>query len=149
MPTPFKVIEDRFKRLITDPFYAELLPEDASDDINNLIMANACFFEFPKQSLDFDEETKSFDNDLTTEEIAIISFLCLEAWLAPFLFDTDLIRLQFGDKDFKLSGQAAQIAQVNALLDSTIQRRNAKMKFYNRRTTAGRPNYAGLAGGAI
>lgn len=149
MGTPFSSIARRFKSLITEPLYAELPPEVAAADINSLIMDNIDLFEFPKKSLNYDEVLLQFDEVLTAEEINIIARLCLENWMDRYINNTEVMRLEYGDKDFKISGQAAELNALTNTRDRTGVRTKYLMRLYNRRNASGRPNYSGLAGGAM
>lgn len=149
MGTPFSTIARRFQSLITEPLYAELPPEVAAADINSLILDAVDFFEFPKKSLDYDEVLLQFNEELTREEIALLARIALENWIDRYINNTDVMRLEYGDKDFKISGQASQLNALVNMRDRTNVRTRYLMRLYNRRDNAGRPNYSGLAGGAI
>lgn len=149
MATPFSTIARRFKSLITEPLYAELPPEVAEADINSLILDAVDFFEFPKKNLDYDEVLLQFNESLSREEINILARVALENWIDRYINNADIMRLEYGDKDFKISGQASQLNALVNMRDRTNVRTRYLMRLYNRRDSAGRPNYTGLAGGAI
>lgn len=149
MATPFSTVARRFKSLITEPLYAELPPEVAAADINNLIIDAVDFFEFPKKSLDYDEVLLEFKEDLTREEINLLARVALENWIDRYINNADVMRLEYGDKDFKISGQASQLNSLVNMRERTNVRTRYLMRLYNRRDSTGRPNYNGLAGGAI
>lgn len=149
MATPFFQVADRFKRIITEPLYADLPIDIATEDLNSLVMDSVFSFEFPKHSLAYDEENETFLEDLTLEEINLLARFMLESWLDRYINNAELVRVEYGDKDFKIGGQGAILnAAINSKA-SMLSRTKYLMRLYNRRDNSGNPNYSELSGGAF
>ena len=90
--TPSSKVYDAFLRQITDDMYMELTKEDTMKLLSELLESAISWFEFPRQSLDIefsddpdDEEDYYFCNDLTNEEIKILSVYMIVEWIGQQL----------------------------------------------------------------
>lgn len=133
--TPFSLVYDSFLSKITDDMYMELTELDTYRMLEELLETAVNKFEFPKQTLDyevgFDEETTysgaesdhkevplyiyssgHFLNDLTNEEINILSTYMIVEWIGQQLASVDNMRMKFTGSDFKMSSQANHMAKL-------------------------------------
>ena len=122
--TPFSVIYNSFLSKITDDMYMELTPEDTYKILQQLLLSALPKFEFPRQSLDYttieveneqDEEPLIewvFINNLTNEEINIITSYMIVEWLGQQLASVQNTRMKYSGADFKFTSQANHMQKL-------------------------------------
>ena len=146
MGTMFASVYDRFLGKITDDMYMELTPLDTLKDLQNLLINSIPGFEFPRIKLDFTigefevyaeelsyNDTSSFEEDLSSEEINILALLMLEGWLQRQITSIENTRQKYSGTDFKMTSQANHLAKLLVLL-AEAQRQSLHMqRLYKRR----------------
>ena len=111
--TSFETIYDRFYGKITDDMYLEWTIEDTAADMKNILLDALPGFEFPRFSLfNYNVETNTFAEDLTSEEIDIIANLMVLTWLHRQLTTIELVRMKYTGSDFKLTSQANHLSKL-------------------------------------
>jgi len=119
MATKFTEVYDRFFDKITDDMYVEYTQQDTEKDCQSLLINAIPCFEFPRKSLsyikqeDSAKDTSYFTEDLSDEEINILSSLMVIGWLQRQIASIDNTRQQYYGNSFKLTSQAAHL---NALI---------------------------------
>ena len=109
--TPFSVVYKSFLSKITDDMYMELTPQDTEKILQQLLLSALSSFEFPRQSLEYQEIEKAketnnedqeeiktefvFINKLTNEEINIISTYMIVEWLGQQLASVENVRMKY------------------------------------------------------
>lgn len=134
MGTLFTSVYDRFLGKITDDMYMELTPLDTLKDLQNLLINSIPGFEFPRIKLDFTlgelevsaeelsyNDSSSFEEELSSEEINIIAILMMEGWLQRQITSIENTRQKYSGTDFKMTSQANHLAKLLVLL-AEIQR---------------------------
>ena len=151
MGTPFLEIYNRFLGKITDDMYMELTPEDTIRDLRNLLIDAIPGFEFPRKDLSqytIDdttenalEDTSSFAEELTSEEINILALLMMIGWTQRQVTSIENTRMKYSGSDFKFTSQANHLSKLMNLL-SEVQRQSHHMqRLYKRRRHGSTGNY--------
>lgn len=121
--TPFSIVYDSFLSKITDDMYMELTIEDTQKILQQLLLSALPKFEFPRQSLAYslkefttqEGETYvdwAFDNELTLEEIDIISTYMIVQWIGQQLASIENTRMKYSGADFKFTSQANHMQKL-------------------------------------
>ena len=151
MGTPFLEVYNRFLGKITDDMYMELTPEDTIRDLRNLLVDAIPGFEFPRKDLSqytIDdttenalEDTSSFAEELTSEEINILAILMMIGWTQRQVTSIENTRMKYSGSDFKFTSQANHLSKLMNLL-SEVQRQSHHMqRLYKRRRHGLTGNY--------
>ena len=143
MGTPFTDVYSRFLGKITDDMYMELTPEDTMRDLRNLLIDAIPGFEFPRKDLtDYTldntaenalEETSSFAEELTSEEINILAILMMISWTQRQVTSIENTRMKYSGSDFKFTSQANHLAKLMNLLAETQRQSHHMQRLYKRR----------------
>lgn len=125
--TSFQTIYDRFFGKITDDMYLEgdkdnILwnEQDTINDLKNMLQDAIPGFEFPRFRLynynngDF-EDSDSFEDTLTSEEINILAILMMCAWVQRQLTSIENTRMKYSGSDFKMTSQANHLTKMKEL----------------------------------
>lgn len=131
--------------------YMELTPEDTIRDLRNLLIDAIPGFEFPRKDLSqytIDdttenalEDTSSFAEDLTSEEINILAILMMIGWTQRQVTSIENTRMKYSGSDFKFTSQANHLSKLMNLL-SEVQRQSLHMqRLYKRRKHGLTGNY--------
>lgn len=132
--TSFETIYDRFYGKITDDMYLEWTVEDTAADMKNILLDALPGFEFPRFSLfNYNVETNTFAEDLTSEEIDIIANLMVLTWLHRQITTIELVRMKYTGSDFKLTSQANHLSKLILLKEQLRQNTNHLQRLYKRR----------------
>ena len=123
--TPFSLIYESFLSKITDDMYMELTPQDTQKILRELLMSAIVKFEFPRQSLDYQEKEtdeydennlpifeESFNNLLTNEQINILSTYMIVEWIGQQLASIENVRMKYSGSDFKFTSQANHMQKL-------------------------------------
>lgn len=138
--TPFSMIYDSFLSKITDDMYMELEELDTYRLLEELLKTALQKFEFPRFDItnyELDEivdvETYSgvesdyeevpltiyrgghFNEELTWEEINIISTYMIVEWLGQQLASVENVRMKYSGSDFKFTSQANHMSKILSL----------------------------------
>ena len=128
--TPFRDVYEVFLSKITDDMYMELTPQDTKAILRELLLSSLHWFEFPRQSLDY--QLKKFEqkdqngnlilaedwvflNKLTNEEINIISTYMVVEWIGQQLASIELVRMKYSGPDFKFTSQANHMQKLGKM----------------------------------
>lgn len=140
--TPFVKVYDRFFDLITDDMYVEWTEQDTKKDVQNILIASLPGFEFPRQSLEYElfdydlvefSDDSYFINDLTQEEINIITNLMLINWLQRQITSIDNTRQKYYGESFKLTSQASHLKALISLKEDLQKDSKKFQRLYKRR----------------
>lgn len=135
--TPFSIVYDSFLSKITDDMYMELTELDTFRLLEELLLAAIHKFEFPRVNLNsyevegmVDEGTYSgvesndvecvvyiysdgyFNNELTAEEINILSTYMIVEWIGQQLASVENTRMKYSGSDFKFTSQANHMQKL-------------------------------------
>lgn len=123
--TPFSLIYESFLSKITDDMYMELTPQDTQKILRELLMSAIVKFEFPRQSLDYQEKEtdeynennlpifeEGFNNLLTNEQINILSTYMIVEWIGQQLASIENVRMKYSGSDFKFTSQANHMQKL-------------------------------------
>ena len=138
--TLFSEVYQMFFDKITDDMYLEYTEFDTKRDCQAILLNAISKFEFPKVNL-FDytiyepEEgaESTFNVELSREEINILACLMREEWLARQMNSIEITRQKYYGNDFKLTSQAAHLAQLKNLLELNKQESLHLQRLYKRR----------------
>ena len=78
-------------------------------------------------------ERSSFNIDLTSEEIFIISKIMLNAWLQRQITSIENTRMKYSGTDFKMTSQANHLSKLLTLQDKVKQEIHHFQRLYRRR----------------
>ena len=140
--TQFSKVYNRFFDSITDTMYVEWTEQDTKKDVQNILIASIPGFEFPKVSLkykkmDYDLENFSDDSyfyeDLSQEEINILSNLMLVNWLQRQITSIDNTRQKYYGESFKLTSQASHLKSLISLKEDLQKDGKKLQRLYKRR----------------
>ena len=143
MGTPFTQVYNRFLGKITDDMYMELTPEDTLRDLRNLLIDAIPGFEFPRKNLlDYSldtttsnalEETSSFAEELSSEEVNILAILMMINWTQRQVTSIENTRMKFSGSDFKFTSQANHLSKLLNLLAETQRQSHHMQRLYKSR----------------
>lgn len=142
MGTPFIQVYNRFLGKITDDMYIELTPEDTVRDLRNLLIDAIPGFEFPRKDLtnytienteNVLEDTSSFAEELTSEEINILAILMMINWTQRQVTSIENTRMKYSGSDFKFTSQANHLSKLLNLLAETQRQSHHMQRLYKRR----------------
>lgn len=118
--TPVSEVYDAFFGLIVDDMYMEISEEETHEECLNFLRKSIPMYEFPKApiklvkpSVDGGEYT--LNRDLSDEEINILAYGMLQAWLQRQMTTIELVRQKFTGTDFKMTSQASHLSKVQTL----------------------------------
>jgi len=131
--TPFSKVYNAFFNLITDDMYMEISKEQTEADCKGLLEASIPTFEFPRQSLDYDDDVDSFPVKLTLEEINILAMGMNTIWVQRQVTSVESSRQKFSGADFKLTSQASHLQRLMAMLNQTREEHRRLQMLYSRR----------------
>jgi hypothetical protein len=116
MNTKFETIYNRFFSKVTDDMYMELDQRQTEEMVGELFESALPWFEFPRVDLyNFDKENKTYNIELSNEEINIIAIYMLVEWLTQQLVTVENTRMKYSGSDFKFTSQANHISKLLAL----------------------------------
>lgn len=78
-------------------------------------------------------ERSTFAEDLTAEEILILSKLMMDIWLQRQITSIENTRMKYSGVDFKLTSQANHLSKLLALQDKVKQQAHHYQRLYKRR----------------
>lgn len=89
--TDYEDVFQAFTSKINDRDMALLSTDVNEQDMIDLLNAAIPYFRLPHISLDKDDDTEMFTNDLGNDEIEILATLMKREWYKRFIYDTDVI----------------------------------------------------------
>lgn len=120
--TSISEVYDAFFGLITDDMYLEITEEETNDECLTFLRKSIPMYEFPKAPIKVkvDEDGEAtLNRDLTDEEINILAYGMLQAWLQRQMTTIELVRQKFSGVDFKLTSQASHLKTLMTLFSNT------------------------------
>lgn len=119
--TSVSEVYDAFFGLIVDDMYMEISEEETHEECLNFLRKSIPMYEFPKAPIkvmvDKDGEAV-LNRDLTDEEINILAYGMLLAWLQRQMTTIELIRQKFSGTDFKFTSQASHLKTIMTLFQN-------------------------------
>lgn len=134
--TPFQSVYDAFFRLVTDDMYMEITEEETRADCKDLLLISLPMFEFPEEVIDVNDDD-TFSRKLSLEEINILAYGMLQAWLQRQITSIEHVRQKFSGADFKLSSQASHLQRLMSLFTQTKDEYRRLMMINTRRKRVG------------
>lgn len=129
--TPFEQVYDRFFGKITDDMYLEWTIEDTQKDCRNMLIDAIPYFEFPRCSLAYSED--SFQEELSTEEINILATLMVISWINRQIASIENTRMKYTGSDFKMTSQANHLGKLLSMKTSYLENDKRAQRLYKRR----------------
>lgn len=120
--TSVSEVYDAFFGLIADDMYMEITEEETHDECLTFLRKSIPLYEFPKAPIKVkvDEDGEAtLNRDLTDEEINILAYGMLQAWLQRQMTTIELVRQKFSGVDFKLTSQASHLKTIMTLFQNT------------------------------
>jgi hypothetical protein len=151
MGTCFTEVYNRFLGKVTDDMYMELTPQDTLRDLQNILLEAIPGFEFPRKNLfnytlvsiadNVLEDTSSFNEELSSEEINILAILMMINWVQRQVTSIENTRMKYSGSDFKFTSQAAHLGKLLNLLTETQRQSLHMQRLYKRRRTDANGKY--------
>ena len=140
--TSLTKVYDAFLSKMLDDEYANWTRDEVEEDLYSLLLAARPWFKFPRKSLEIVGD--QFVEDLTNEEIQILSTFMKCEWLNRTILTWENVKPLYEEKDFS---QANLIDKFTQLLKE--EKDNAKrLEAVYYRSINGRPfDYSKLSGG--
>lgn len=140
--TSLTKVYDAFLSKMLDDEYANWTRDEVEEDLYSLLLAARPWFKFPRKSLEIVDD--QFVEDLTNEEIQILSTFMKCEWLNRTILTWENVKPLYEEKDFS---QANLIDKFTQLLKE--EKDNAKrLEAVYYRSVNGRPfDYSKLSGG--
>lgn len=156
--TPFSTIYDSFLNRITDDMYMEMTELDTFEQLQSILLNAIPRFKLPKFNIfDYEEgcfiqdgtykgiesDNKEvpaicwvggfFNNDLSIEEINILSLAMVVEWFGQQLATTENTRMKASGADFKFTSQANHMAKLKVMIDEYEAQCKSLQDTYKRR----------------
>lgn len=120
--TSVSEVYDAFFGLIVDDMYLEITEEETNDECLTFLRKSIPMYEFPKAPIKVKVDAQgeaTLNRDLTDEEINILAYGMLQAWLQRQMTTIELTRQKFSGQDFKLTSQASHLKTIMTLFENT------------------------------
>lgn len=151
--TPFSIVYDSFLSKVTDDAYMEMSYEETLQILEDLLITAIQKFQFPRVSLAHDlkkqvrkithpgtneevevsEIVRVFLNELTEEQINILSTYMIVEWLGQQLASVELVRMKYSGADFKFTSQANHLAKLLSMKKDYQREGFHLQRLYSRR----------------
>ncbi len=116
MGTPYATIFDAYFAKVKENLYLQMDEEELTLELIKILEAALPRFLYPKVDLTLrDNDDEEFEEELSNEEIQIISSLMAMVWIESKLTDVEVTRQVFRDHDFQLTSQASHLRALIAL----------------------------------
>ena len=152
MSTPYEKVFTPFLSKVKDDYYANLNITDEEKIEDMILLMNDAIehFEYPKFDLDSRNDTlQIFNDNLDNATINIITSLMKLQWIERQIYDIELLRQRFSDRDFKKTSQAEHLSQLIKLQKETeLECGKLKTKYSYSKTidSKRKANFDSLAG---
>lgn len=139
--TPYWKVYDAFLAKTLEDEWGQWMPEETEADLRVILEGAIPYFKFPRTSLERDAE--GFVNDLTPQEIQILSVYMKCEWLNRSIMTWENVKPLYEERDFS---QANLLDKLKSTLE--YERTNAaRMEdFYYRSIDGKSYKYSQLAG---
>ena len=140
--TSLNKVYDAFLSKMLDDEYANWTRDEVEEDLNSLLLAALPWFKFPRKSLEIIGD--EFAEDLTNQEIQIISTYMKCEWLNRTILTWENVKPLYEEKDFSQANLIDKFTQM--LIQEKDNAKRLEAVYY--RSVGGRPfDYTKLAGG--
>lgn len=140
--TSLNKVYDAFLSKMLDDEYANWTRDEVEEDLNSLLLAALPWFKFPRKSLEIIGD--EFVEDLTNQEIQIISTYMKCEWLNRTILTWENVKPLYEEKDFSQANLLDKFTQM--LIQEKDNAKRLESVYY--RSVSGRPfDYTKLAGG--
>lgn len=140
--TSLNKVYDAFLSKMLDDEYANWTRDEVEEDLNSLLLAALPWFKFPRKSLEISGD--EFVEDLTNQEIQIISTYMKCEWLNRTILTWENVKPLYEEKDFSQANLIDKFTQM--LIQEKDNAKRLEAVYY--RSVSGRPfDYTKLAGG--
>lgn len=140
--TSLNKVYDAFLSKMLDDEYANWTRDEVEEDLNSLLLAALPWFKFPRKSLEIIGD--EFVEDLTNQEIQIISTYMKCEWLNRTILTWENVKPLYEEKDFSQANLIDKFTQM--LIQEKDNAKRLEAVYY--RSVSGRPfDYTKLAGG--
>lgn len=133
MSTPYSKIKKRYLRKITD-YKLSFFTDAQKDEIILELLDSACgeFERLCKHDLNNrDENVEEFTEDLTSNEITILSELMVNEWLKPFANSEDLLVKHMTTRDYAEYANSNQMNSVSSIATKSEIKCDKLLKNYS------------------
>lgn len=134
--TTISIVKDMFLSLIDDVDLALLSEDDLEHLMDNWLKLSIMEFHNCKKDLTIttdDSGEMTFNDELNNEEIGILAYGMLLAWLEPKIRCWDTIKQHTGTSDFNKLSNANILLRLNDLQERTeIKLRNLKARYHSK-----------------
>lgn len=140
MATPFLDVYSLFSLLNQDKRFLETLSAENQEEIlQSLLLKSAIDFYECKTDLTFDLESKSFKETLDQDEQYILAEFMRLYWTQRLLYDEKNLRIQLGDRDYKMFSPTNHLKALSELETKTKNELKKRIiKYKNKSTLWGR-----------
>lgn len=140
MATPFLNVYSIFSLLNQDKRFLETLSVENQEEIlQGLLLKSAIDFYECKTDLSFDLESKSFTETLSQDEQYILAEFMRLYWTQRLLYDEKNLRIQLGDRDYKMFSPTNHLKALSELETKTKNELKKRIiKYKNKSTLWGR-----------
>lgn len=133
MSTAYSTVFDSFMMKIKDwrldTLYQASVP-DFETYLIGFLKSAVVMFKKCNQSLSRDDTAKTFDEDLTDENIELLGKLMVEAWLEKEVQNITQMSLTITDKDFKHYSEAQNLKEKSARWNEVRERNSQDLVSY-------------------
>ena len=148
MATLYSEVFKSFTSKITDYQLGSLEDIVVENDMISLLNSSIVYFRLPKIDIfNKDDKKQIFNEDLSYEEIEVLSTLMVAEWFKRIIYNTDVLVQKYGETDFEFKSQANQLKALaegyKEVVDRDIKR---KIGNYSRTYQGKIFNYKLLAG---
>lgn len=131
MATPYTEVYDYFLMLIDDYELASYEIEDFEDGLKKwLEIASSIYFVECNTDLIniMDDTLEQFSTTLGKDEIVILAYGMVLAWLEPKINTLEIIRKELGTKDFRITSSQSHLNTLSNFRSESFR----KLKFYKK-----------------
>lgn len=141
--TAYETVFSAFRDKVTDYDYVDLSNFEETEILVGLMnKATAIFGRVCKKLANRSNETEEFSEDLTDEEINILTEFMVVYWLKPKLYHSENLQNILSTKDFSFYSPANLLSQIRTLHSDANKSARAMMNEYSILTS----NYENIRG---
>lgn len=121
MGTPYSTVDNVFLDKITDDMLLSMSNENLLKTLNTYRRSAAAKFKQCPKMGTFDRDRAAFEQELTDEEIEILSNLMVIEWIRPRINSIELLEPTMSTKDYQAFSNANHLNSLQGLLKATIK----------------------------
>jgi len=126
MSTSYDVPANGFLRKISDYLLMNMESAEVIELVDGYILGALPYFKQCSKLSVRDDVARTFDDDLTNEEVEILANLMVLEWLKPIVYNVDELRNKFSTKDYKIFSPADLIGKLTNL-QSYTRKENSRL----------------------